>query len=146
MLLEWGLEMTSGTSIAATTDNVSNKVAAFGGSKWKHIHCVAHTLNLCVEDGLKKSEVQKLLGRCCNIVSFFHCSPLATTQLREKQKELQIPCVSLKQAAATRWNSAVEMVKRLVEQEVAVTSAVTFNPQHQNGKYGRACSCAGTFP
>jgi len=99
-----------------------------------------------VEDGLKKPEIQKVLGRCRIIVSFFHCSPLATTQLREKQKELQILCVSLKQAAATRWNSTVEMVKRLVEQEVAVTSAVTFNPQHQNGKYGRACSCAGTFP
>ena len=32
------------------------------------------------------------------------------------------------------------MVKRLVEQE-----AVTFNPQHQNGKYGRACSYAELF-
>jgi len=85
---------------------------------------VAHTLNLCVEDGLKKPEVQKVLGRCRNIVSFFHRSPLATTQLREKQKELQIPCVSLKQAVATRWNSTVEMVKRLVEQEAAVTSVL----------------------
>jgi len=51
--------MASGTSIAAPTDNASNMVAAFGGSKWKRIYCMAHMLNLGVEDGLKKSEVQK---------------------------------------------------------------------------------------
>ena len=92
LLSEWGLEKTSGTSIPVTTDNASNMVTAFEGSNWKHIHCVAYyTLNLCVEDGVKRPGVQKVLGRCRNIVSFFHRSPLATTQLKENQKELQLP-------------------------------------------------------
>ena len=96
LLSEWNLEKASGTSIPMTTDNASNMETAFAGPNWKHIHCVAHTLNLCVDEGLQKPAVQRVLVRSRNIVSFFHCSPLATAQLKKKQEELQLPCVLLK--------------------------------------------------
>ena len=118
LLSEWNLEKASGTSIPMTTDNASNMETAFAGSNWKHIHCVAHTINLCVDEGLQKPAVQRVVARGCNIVSFFHRSPLATAQLKRSRS------VSLKQSAVTRWNSAVEMLKRLVEQEAAVTSVL----------------------
>ena len=104
-----------------TTDNASNMETAFAGPNWKHIHCVAHTLNLCVDEGLQKPA---MLGQSHNIVSSFHRSPLAIAQLKKKQEELQLPCVSLKQSVVTRWNLAVKVLKRLVEQEAAVISVL----------------------
>ena len=58
LLSEWNLEKASGTSIPMTTDNASNMETAFAGHNWKHIHCVAHTLNLCVDEVLQKPAVQ----------------------------------------------------------------------------------------
>ena len=58
LLSEWNLEKASDTSLPMTTDNVSNMETAFACPKWKHIHCVAPTLNLCVDEGLQKPAVQ----------------------------------------------------------------------------------------
>ena len=86
LLSEWNLEKASGTSISMTTDNASNMETAVAGSNWKHIHCVAHTLNLCVDEVLQKPAVQRVLARGCNIVLFFHCSPLTTAQLKRSKR------------------------------------------------------------
>ena len=86
LLSEWNLEKASGTSIPMTTDNASNMKTALAGSNWKHIHCVQHTLNLCVDEGLQKPAVQRLLARGCNLVLFFHRSPLATVQLKKSKR------------------------------------------------------------
>ena len=90
LLSEWNLEKVSGTSIPMTTDNGSHMETAFAGPNWKHIHCVAHTLNLCVDEGLQKPAVQQVLARGRNVVLFFHRSPLATAKLKKKQEELQL--------------------------------------------------------
>ena len=58
MLLEYNLEKASGASIPMTTDNASNMETPFAGPNWKHIHCVAHTLNLYVYEGLQKPAVE----------------------------------------------------------------------------------------
>ena len=114
------------------TDNASNMGTAFAGPNWKHIHCVAHTLNLYVDEGLQKHEVQRVLARSRSVVLFFHCSPLATVQLKKKQEELQLP---LKQSVATRSNSAVEMLKRGSCCHFSIGSErEIFNPQQQNRK------------
>ena len=58
LLSEWNLEKASGTSIPMTTDNASNMETAFAGPNWKHIQCVPHTLNLCLNEDLQKPAVQ----------------------------------------------------------------------------------------
>ena len=84
------------SNISMTTDNASNMETAFGGPNWKQIHCVAHTLNLCVDEGLQKPAVQRVLAWSRNIALSFHHSLLATAQLKKKQEEFQFPCISLK--------------------------------------------------
>ena len=44
------LEKASGTSILVTTNSTSNMETAFSSSNWKIIHCVTHTLNLCLDE------------------------------------------------------------------------------------------------
>ena len=39
------------SNISMTTDYASNMETAFAGPNWKQIHCVAHTFNLCVDEG-----------------------------------------------------------------------------------------------
>lgn len=54
-----------------------------------HPLCCTHTLNTCVDEAIQKPAVQWVLAWGCNVVSFLHCSPLATAQLKkEKQEEL----------------------------------------------------------
>ena len=145
IIAEWGLESASSTSIPVTSDSASNMRLAFSGANWEHVHCIAHTLQLCLKEALDKPKVRRALGWACKVVSYFHCSPLATIQLRKKIAEMQLPQVKLKQEIATWWNSAHAMIKTL---EGAVTSVLaTSERRHLQvpASDGEDDPCAGTF-
>ena len=116
----WNLSR-NGINPTLTTDNASNvcnAVKEAGASA--HIRCFAHTLNLSTRKGLDLPQMDRLLGRVNRIVSFFHRSDTANTQLKAKQKLLDLPQHKLLQDCKTRWNSSFDMLERYVEQQAAV--------------------------
>ena len=68
------------------TDNGSNIVSAFRLLKIDHFPCIAHTLQLAVNKGLKVVRVQRIIGRCKAIVSHFKRSTKETYHSYEKNK------------------------------------------------------------
>ena len=90
-----------------------------------HIGCLAHTLNLACGKALRIISVANLLAKMRRIVTYFHRSCLATTALKEKQTLLQLPEHKLINDVSTRWNSALDMISRYLEQQPAIYAALT---------------------
>ncbi|XP_059923557.1 E3 SUMO-protein ligase ZBED1-like [Gadus macrocephalus] len=118
---EWGL--TSKTP-AVVTDNAANMVRAVELMQLTHVGCFAHTLNLASQAGLKIPAVSRLLSRVRRIATFFHRSTTATHILKEKQKMLQLPAHKLTLDVVTRWNSALDIVERFLEQQPAISATL----------------------
>ena len=102
-------------------DNASNvTLKASNMEGWGHFGCFAHTLQLCVQYGLNDSAISRLTAQCRKLVSHFNHSVVATTALKEKQKQFSIAEHHLVQDVSTRWNSTFFMFERLVEQHWAI--------------------------
>jgi len=95
----------------------------FGSSL--HVGCLAHTLNLACGKALKITSVSHLLARMRRVVAYFHRSTVANAILKDKQKLLQLPEHKLLIDVATRWNSALDMISRYLEQQPAIYAALT---------------------
>lgn len=108
------------------TDNASNMtLAAEEFESLLYFGCLAHTLNLACGKALKITSVSHLLARMRRVVAYFHRSTVATAILKEKQKLLQLPEHKLVIDVATRWNSALDMITRHLEQQPAIYAALT---------------------
>ena len=121
-ILEWGLPDGNPPLV---TDNASNMtVAARELGSTMHIGCFAHTLNLACGKALQIEEVAQLLAKIRRIVAYFHRSAVAAAVLKEKQRLLNVPQHKLIIDVSTRWNSAVDMMARFVEQQHAMYAAL----------------------
>jgi hypothetical protein len=76
----------------------------------------------------------RLTAVCRKVVGHFKHSVLATTALKEKQKQLNIKEHHLIQDVSTRWNSVFFMFERLQEQQWAVY-AVLYDSEVTEAKY-----------
>ncbi|XP_051999904.1 zinc finger BED domain-containing protein 4-like [Xyrauchen texanus] len=97
-----------------------------------HVRCFAHTLNLASQAGLSVPRVSCLLGRVRRIAAFFHRSSTATVALAAKQILMELPAHKLIIDVTTRWNSNLDMIKRYLEQQVAVTATLLSNNVRRN--------------
>lgn len=118
---EWGL---NDKVSAIVTDNAANMLRAVGLTETLHIGYFAHVLNLASQAALKMPAVSRLLGRLRRISAFFHRSTIASHELKQKQKLLDLPQHKLVTDVPTRWNSAFEMVERFLEQQAAISAAL----------------------
>lgn len=131
---EWNLQRYE-QNLSLTTDNASNIVnAAKHAELSPHIRCVAHTINLATQRGLKISQMHRLLGRIRRIVSFFHKSTTAMAVLKSKQSLLELPQHKLINVVLTRWNSSHDMVQRFLEQQAAIEAFLLTKDVKKNAK------------
>ena len=87
--------------------------------------CFAHTLNLVVQNALKAdTQISEIQKKCCDIVSYFHCSSKATDKLVLVQNHLKLDNHKLIQDVDTCWNSVFYMFERLIEQHETVTTTL----------------------
>ena len=108
-----------------TTDNAANiENAICDVLVWPYLGCFGHTLNLAVKAGLKIGQVKDNLAPCSRLVSYFHKSTRASYQLGEKQQTLGLPSHALIQEAETRWNSTLDMIERVLEQQSAICATL----------------------
>ena len=94
----------------------SNMVKAMSDGGFEDLGCFAHTLQLVIHDGIfSQRAIKDSLAICRNIVGHFKRSPLAYSQLKIIQGNLQLPKHNLKQDTPTRWNSTYYMLEAILE-------------------------------
>ncbi|CAH1104409.1 unnamed protein product [Psylliodes chrysocephalus] len=117
---EWGLE---NKIFLALSDNAANiKKAIIDELKWKHLPCIAHTINLIVKDAL--TVVENLVSKISDIVSHFKRSTVAKNKLDFYQKQNGKEPKKLVQSVATRWNSVFYMFRRITELKEEVRASL----------------------
>ncbi|XP_046590212.1 E3 SUMO-protein ligase ZBED1-like [Neodiprion lecontei] len=128
---DWDLSIEKIVSV--TTDNGSNIVKAveisFGRAK--HIRCVAHTLNLVVDNSVKSTEVKLFLDKVRKIVTWFHQSGVGAEELRQLQTQEKIPDGKVKHLVgdvSTRWNSQLLMIERFILMSSTIGSILLKHP------------------
>ena len=81
-------------------DNASNMVVAADllelNHDWPHVHCVGHTLQLSVNEGLKDNAIAKVVSIARKMVGHFNHSALATTKPHKMQEQLLFTKIYLK--------------------------------------------------
>eukprot|EP00116_Pleurobrachia_bachei_P002275 sb/3462537/ len=107
-------------------DNAPNLVNALEGTKWNHVGCYTHMLQLVVVHSIYEQEgVKKLLKKAKSLVGYYHHSTSATNKLKKCMADLKLPVVSLIQMNDTRWSSAHDMLNRLLKVKSALTRVQT---------------------
>ncbi|XP_030193755.1 uncharacterized protein LOC115529286 [Gadus morhua] len=122
-------------SFVLQTHNASNMdIAVRESGLHPHIKCLAHVVNLASKRGLAVSRVARLLGRVRRVTTFFHKSTTATAVLANKQPQLELPRHKLITDVQTRWNSTYEMLARYLEQQAAVSAALSSPEIRRNAR------------
>ena len=117
---DWGLKDPFGV-----TDNARNTVKPFQDILlWPHLGCLGHTLNLAVVKCFNIGVVSKLLAKLRRMVGYFKRSTSAARSLREKQGSLGLPILNLISDCETRWNSTLDMISRVLQQEPAICAVL----------------------
>lgn len=109
----------SGTTMTDVNVTLDDAIRLTG---WKHVRCLAHTINLVVQSGVKP--IDDIRAKARSLVAFFHRSTVGAEKLIEQQKLLKPDKQPLKLIVevSTRWNSAMKMMERLVAVEEALLS------------------------
>lgn len=98
----------------AVSDNAANITSAINLNKnWRHIPCLAHSLNLIAQSGLL--DIQNVHKKVKSIVEFFKRSTKSYIKLKQTQTQMGHPLLKLIQDVTTRWNSTYDMFLRCID-------------------------------
>ncbi|XP_046597643.1 E3 SUMO-protein ligase ZBED1-like [Neodiprion lecontei] len=119
--------------VAVTTDNGANIVKAieFAFRRAKHIRCIAHTLNLVVQNSVMVIEIKLFIDKVRKIVQWFHQSGVGADQLMNSQKAANVPEGKIKHLigdVSTRWNSQLHMLERFLAMSRTVGGILLNHP------------------
>nr|XP_023693584.1 zinc finger BED domain-containing protein 4-like [Paramormyrops kingsleyae] len=102
-------------------DNARNMAKALDDANLKSLPCLAHTLQLVVNEGqLAQRSIADVVATGRKLIGHFKHSPLAYSRLYDIQAQLNQPKKRLQQDVSTRWNSTVYMLQSLLEQRRAI--------------------------
>ncbi|XP_073030651.1 zinc finger BED domain-containing protein RICESLEEPER 2-like [Primulina eburnea] len=136
-LLDWGLDkvftitVDNASSNDTTVKEMSNQLSKWGSNlmdgKHLHVRCVAHIINLIVQDGLK--EVGDSVRRVRQAIRYIRQSPARNEKFKdccelEKITSKKSLCLDV----VTRWNSTYLMLKVALEFENAFVSYGIHDP------------------
>ncbi|XP_071579091.1 E3 SUMO-protein ligase ZBED1-like [Temnothorax nylanderi] len=114
--------------VAIVTGNVANVVKAVRSIEQVQekfdVTCAAHSLQLAVNNSLLSEDIQFLVTKASKIVGHFKHSNVAKYALKEKQKQLGLPVLTLLQSCNTRWNSIFLMLERLTQNRSPVMNVL----------------------
>jgi len=100
---------------AATSDNGLNMVNGLREAGFQYVFgCVAHTVHLSVDKGLKAARVSRVLAKARRVVEHFSKSSKSTYQLRKVQVDAgksEQEVLVLVQDVPTRWTATYFMLK-----------------------------------
>ena len=110
--------------VCIVRDNGSNFVAGLRDSGLPNISCLAHTLQLVIDDGvLAQPCVVNVLAAARRLVGHFKRSNVNLHALTRIQQQLGLKQHRLIQDEPTRWNTSYYMLDRLIEQRQAICAA-----------------------
>ncbi|XP_065138382.2 E3 SUMO-protein ligase ZBED1-like [Paramisgurnus dabryanus] len=115
----WGLSEQK--LVAITTDSGANIKKAIELNNWTRLQCFGHRLHLAIETAMKDDRIQRAVGVCKRIVSAFSYSWKKRRDLAIVQNDLGLPKHVLTTEMPTRWGSRQMMIKRVLEQERAIS-------------------------
>ncbi|XP_038127686.1 E3 SUMO-protein ligase ZBED1-like [Cyprinodon tularosa] len=107
---EWDIEQ---KVVSLTTDSARNMIAAARQLPFEHMPCIAHSVHRAVTVSLTNSPFDSALAKCRKVVGYFKHSPANQAQLEQQQVAHHQKKESLVQEVSTRWNSTLEMIKRV---------------------------------
>jgi len=97
----------------AVSDSAANITAAINMNKnWRHIPCLAHSINLIAQSGL--DEIQYVHKKVKRLVEHFKRSSQAYAKLKNTQKQMGYDELKLIQDVSTRWHSTYDMFLRSI--------------------------------
>ncbi|XP_046907209.1 E3 SUMO-protein ligase ZBED1-like [Hypomesus transpacificus] len=99
--------------VSLTTDSARNMIAAARQLPFEHMPCIAHIVHRAVTVSLTNSPFDSALAKCRKVVGHFKHSPANQAELEQQQVAHHQNKESLAQEVSTRWNSTLEMIKRV---------------------------------
>ena len=121
MLEQWHL--TKENVHVVIRDNARNMAKAMGESGVASLGCVAHTLQLIVNEGVfSQRSISDCVAIGIKIVGYFKHANVATCRVKEMQTQLGMKTNMLKQDVSTCWNSTFSMLQSLIEQKWAIAA------------------------
>lgn len=85
------------------------------------LSCVAHRLQMCIEEGLSVTTIARAIGAAKKLVGHFRHSALASDALQKRQEVMGSP----QRDCPTRWNSTYYMIRSLLENRWPVTAVLS---------------------
>lgn len=139
-LLEWGIENVCTITVDNASSNdgaigymrssLSNRGATFAKGRHLHMRCVAHIMNLVVQDGLKT--MAPSISRIRSAIKYVRSSP---ARMNNFKKCVQISKVEEKGLVSldvcTRWNSTYLMLESAVGFEKAFERLELQDPSYK---------------
>ncbi|KAH9361014.1 hypothetical protein HPB48_006327 [Haemaphysalis longicornis] len=111
----WSLDL-SNVPVYVVTDSGRNIRASAYQIDWTPLQCLEHTFQLAVRDTKEETLAVSLMCKKARVIAgHYKHSAQATRRLKDCQKGMELPAVSLIQDVDTRWNSEHAMLSYLVE-------------------------------
>ncbi|PHT44243.1 hypothetical protein CQW23_18268 [Capsicum baccatum] len=151
-LHEWGLHRIFTVTVDNASSNsvcvaeLSKQLTKWGtnllGGKHLHVRCMAHIINLVVQDGIKEANIS--IERIRQAVRYIRQSPARWKNFQECCVDENLAKKSLCLDVPTRWNSTYLMLNRAIEYEGAIlTYADRDIGLAHHLEFGHICVCDG---
>ncbi|XP_060792592.1 E3 SUMO-protein ligase ZBED1-like [Neoarius graeffei] len=112
------------------TDSAPNLVAAGRILPFEHFPCVAHVVQRAIVMSLREGGFDAALAKCRKMVGHFKHSPANSDELKVQQASLGQVQEPLVQDVPTRWNSTLEMIKRVRRNRDALHTMLSQQQHH----------------